>query len=58
MYVADVIRALTNGGVPLQDLFITAREGEIELRDETGSYGVRRFADVSVGVGERNRSPR
>lgn len=40
LHVADVIRMLTNGGVPIRDLYVEVQNGILELRDDTGSYGV------------------
>lgn len=40
MHVADVIRALTQSNAATKDLFVAVREGELQLGDETGSYGI------------------
>lgn len=43
-HVAAVITELESNGVPPGDLFVAVSDGELELRDETGSYGVRRWS--------------
>lgn len=43
LYVSNVIRTLTENGVPIRDLFVAVRDGELQLGDETGSYGVHRW---------------
>lgn len=52
MYVAEVVKRLKENGVPMDDLFVEVRPGEAELRDPTGSYGVRRFTVAAAGLGQ------
>jgi hypothetical protein len=47
MHVAEVIRRLTEGGVPMSDMFIGVTSRQLELLDETGSYGIRLFGSAS-----------
>lgn len=40
MHVANVIRSLTENGVPIRDLSVAVGKGRLQLGDDTGSYGI------------------
>lgn len=44
--VADAIYALALSGVPLDGLRATVRDGEVQVSDDTASYGVHHWGTV------------